>query len=66
MGPYNSQGQAQGVADKLDVSGYEIEKLPTLNPQKATNLFKLIMAEREPDKFRKFKKFRHKLGEKTK
>lgn len=64
-GPYNSYSQAERIADKLDVVGYEIEKLPTMNRFKATGLFKSIMAEREPEKFRKFKRFRHKKHEES-
>ena len=65
-GPYNSYSQAQGMADRLDVVGYEIEKLPTLNATKATSLFKELMAEKEPEKFRKFKRFKHKKDEESK
>lgn len=64
--PFNSYSQAQRVADRLDVVGYEIEKLPTLNSAKATSMFKEIMAEKEPEKFRKFKRFKHKKDEETK
>lgn len=63
--PYNSYSQAQRVADRLDVVGYEIEKLPTLNAAKATRLFKGLMAEKEPEKFRKFKRFKHKKVEES-
>ena len=44
----------------------ELEKLPTLNSAKATQLLKAILAEREPEKFRKFKRFKHKKDEESK
>lgn len=65
-GPYNSYPQAQRMADRLDVVGYEIEKLSTMNRTRATSLFKELMAEKEPEKFRKFKRFKHKKDEESK
>jgi len=60
MGPYGSYSQAQRVADNLDVVGYEIEKLETSSPTKATSLFKELMAEKQPEKFGKFRRIGHK------
>ncbi len=56
MGPYNSDSQARRIADKLDVAGYEVEKLPTMNRARASGLVKALLMERHPGKFGKYAK----------
>jgi len=56
MGPYNSEYKARDIADKMDVSGYEIEKLPTMNKAKASSLVKAYMVQKHPEKFSRYTK----------
>jgi len=56
---YASHFSAEKQADKMDVVGYEIEKLPTMNEARATQMIKGILVERDPQQFKSLRKFRH-------
>ncbi len=55
---YASESAAERAAEKLDVAGYEIEKLPTINSSEATRQIKGILVEKDPKKFKSLKKFK--------
>jgi len=65
MGPYNSSLQAQKVADKMDVAGYEIEKLPAMNSKKAKGMVRSYLFTKNPKKFGELKSFRNEHEKKT-
>lgn len=54
VGPYASTSQADKIAQKMDTTDYEIEKLPTMSKKKAGRLVTILLAEKEPEKFKKF------------
>lgn len=64
LGPYNSSLQAQKVADRMDIAGYEIEKLPALNSKKARIMVRTYLFSKDADKFSDLKAFRDEREEK--
>jgi len=65
-GPYNSYESADKVAQKWDVTGYVVEKLPTMNASKAERLVGILLASKDVGTFGNYVKFKRKLEKKIK